>query len=299
MAPDLAAYDRGAIPMTEPSNTHYRTVWISDVHLGTRGCQPSRLLDFLRSVESDTLYLVGDIIDFWRLRRRHYWPQEHNDVIQKLLRKARRGTKVMLVPGNHDDFLRDFYGMEFGKILIRPDHIHLGADGRRILVIHGDQFDSVVKHAPWLAHLGTGALAASQVINQALNWCRRRMGLPYWSLSGYLKHKVKHRAKYIAAFDQAMAAEVRRRGVDGVVCGHLHAPAIRETTGFAYYNDGDWVDNCTAVVEHHDGRMELLHWPEPETAPLPEPEPAPESALTRSGLAAQLRRLARMPYSSA
>jgi UDP-2,3-diacylglucosamine pyrophosphatase LpxH len=271
--------------MSESAAYRYRSVWISDFHLGTRGCQAARLLDFLRQVESDTLYLVGDVIDFWRLRHRHYWPQEHNDVIQKLLRKARRGTRVILVPGNHDDFLRDFLGMEFGKIEIRADAIHRTADGRRLLVIHGDQFDSVVARAPWLAHLGTRALAISQVFNQGYNWIRRRCGLPYWSLSGYLKHKVKHRARFIATFDAALLREAQARGVDGVVCGHLHAPTVRPVGAITYYNDGDWVDNCTALVEHADGRLELLHWPEPETHPADEP--------ANVGVSAQLRRVRR------
>lgn len=271
--------------MPENVDVRYRSVWISDFHLGTRGCQALRLLDFLRHVETDKLYLVGDIIDFWRLRSRHYWPQEHNDVIQKLLRKARRGTRVILVPGNHDDFLRDFLGMEFGKIEIRADALHETADGRRLLVIHGDQFDSVVARAPWLAHLGTRALAVSQVINQGYNWVRRRLGLPYWSLSGYLKHKVKHRARFIATFDAALLREANARGVDGVVCGHLHAPAVRQLDGVTYYNDGDWVDNCTALVEHADGRMELLRWPEPSAEPAEAP--------AESGVSARLRRLSR------
>lgn len=244
--------------MNEASPTRYRAIWISDVHLGTRGCRAGELLDFLRESESDTLYLNGDIIDIWRLRRRHFWPQEHNDVIQKVLRKARRGTRVLLIPGNHDDFFRQFQDMEFGKIEIRADAVHLTADGRRLLVIHGDQFDSVVAGAPWLAHLGSGALAVFQVFNQWLNWIRLRVGLPYWSLSGYLKHKVKHRAKFIAAFNTALSAEAKRRGVDGVVCGHLHFPAVRDLGGVTYYNDGDWVDHGTALVEHHDGRMEIV-----------------------------------------
>jgi len=247
--------------MNDQTLNRYRAIWISDVHLGTRGCRADDLLDFLRVTDSDTLYLTGDIIDIWRLRRRHFWPQEHNDVIQKLLRKARRGTRVLLIPGNHDDFFRQFHGMEFGKIEIRPDFVHRTADGRRLLVIHGDQFDSVVARAPWLAHLGTGALAVSQVVNQWLNWGRRRLGLPYWSLSGYLKHKVKHRARFIAAFDAALSIEARRRGVDGVVCGHLHFPACRDLGGIMYYNDGDWVDHGTALVEHFDGRMEILRPP--------------------------------------
>lgn len=272
--------------MSETASHRYRTVWISDFHLGTRGCQATRLLDFLREVESETLYLVGDIVDFWRLKRRHFWPQEHNDVIQKLLRKARKGTRVILVPGNHDDFLRDFLDMEFGKMLITADHIHHTADGRRLLVIHGDQFDGVVAHAPWLAHLGTHANAASQLVNQWFNWGRRRLGYPYWSLSGYLKHRVKHRGNFLAKFDAALAAEAQRRGVHGVVCGHVHSPDIRMIGNITYYNDGDWVDNCTALVEDERGHIELLHWPEPA--------PVLKAVPDAPGVAARLRRLRRI-----
>lgn len=217
-------------------------------------------MDFLRSIDCETLYLVGDIVDFWSLRRRHFWPPEHNDVVQKLLRKARHGTQVILVPGNHDDFMRGFLDIEFGKILLKADHIHVTAAGRRLLVIHGDQFDSVVARAPWLAHLGSRALAVSQVINQWFNWWRGRFGLPYWSLSGYLKHKVKHRARFLATFYATLMREAQHRGVDGVVCGHLHAPGVRDLGPITYYNDGDWVDHCTALVEYDDGRMELLNW---------------------------------------
>lgn len=249
--------------MSEAAVQRYRTVWISDIHLGTRGCQAARLLDFLRQVESDTLFLVGDVVDFWRLKRRHYWPDDHNAVIQKLLRKARKGTRVVLVPGNHDDFLRDFLDMEFGQILIAADYVHETADGRRLLVIHGDQFDGLVAHAPWLAHLGTHANAAAQLVNQWFNWGRRRLGYGYWSLSGYLKHRVKHRGNFLAKFDAALAAEAERRGVDGVVCGHVHSPDIRQIGAITCYNDGDWVDNCTALVEDHQGQIQLLRWPEP------------------------------------
>ncbi|NYZ12335.1 UDP-2,3-diacylglucosamine diphosphatase [Azospirillum sp. RWY-5-1] len=275
--------------MSTSPDRRYRTVWISDVHLGTRGCQAARLLDFLRECEAETLYLVGDIVDVWRLRRRRFWPQEHSDVVQKLLRKARRGTRVILVPGNHDDVLHDYVGLEFGQILIKPDHIHETADGRRLLVIHGDQFDTVVARAPWLAHLGTHALAVSQLVNQWFNWWRRVFGYPYWSLSGYLKHKVKHRAAFIAKFDAALVLEAERRGVDGVVCGHIHHPEIRQIGAITYYNDGDWVDSCTALVEDENGQLELIRWPEPSRRAAPEPETEPAT-----GVAARLKRLRRL-----
>jgi len=238
----------------------YRTIWISDVHLGTRGCKAEFLLDFLRNTESDYLYLVGDMVDGWRLKRSWYWPQAHNDVVQKLLRKARKGTLVTFIPGNHDEFVRDYLEFNFGEVSVSNDAIHTTADGRRLLVIHGDQFDSVVVYAKWLAHLGDRAYAAALAANLWFNWVRRRLGLGYWSLSAYLKHRVKNAVSYIASFEEAMAELARRRGVDGVVCGHIHHAELRKLGDVLYANDGDWVESCTALVEHFDGRLEILHW---------------------------------------
>ena len=226
--------------MASGSQHRYRTVWISDIHLGTRGCQAEPLLDFLRSVECDTLYLVGDVIDFWRMRRARYWPQSHNDVVQKLLRKARKGTRVILTPGNHDDMLRGYVDHEFGRILVVGDAIHETADGRRLLVIHGDQFDSIVRYARWLAILGDLGIRHGAAHQQWLNWARRKLGLPYWSLSAYLKHKVKNAVQFIDNYETRWSSEARRRGVDGVVCGHIHYPQHKLLDGILYYNDGDW-----------------------------------------------------------
>lgn len=241
----------------------YRTIWISDIHLGTRGCKADLLLEFLRYTESDTLYLVGDIVDGWRLKRSWYWNQSHNDVVQKLLRKARKGTNVVYVPGNHDEALRDFIdgsGMQFGGITVQMEAIHETADGRRFLVTHGDHFDGIVSCAKWLALLGDAAYGFALGLNTWFNHLRRRMGLPYWSLSAYLKHKVKNAVAFISEYEQAIAEEARRRHVDGVVCGHIHHAEIRDIDGILYCNDGDWVESCTALVEHFDGRLEILHW---------------------------------------
>jgi UDP-2,3-diacylglucosamine pyrophosphatase LpxH len=240
----------------------YRTIWISDVHLGTRGCQAGELLEFLRDTESEYLYLVGDIVDGWRLKRSWYWSQAHNDVVQKLLRKARKGTKVMFVPGNHDEFARDYVGHKFGGVRVEREWIHSGADGRKFLIIHGDEFDVVVRYAKWLAVLGDWAYNVMLGINVLFNGVRRRLGYPYWSLSAFLKYKVKNAVQFIAEFEEAVAEVARQRGVDGVVCGHIHHPEIRDINGVLYCNDGDWVESCSALVEHMDGKLEIVRWRE-------------------------------------
>ena len=237
-----------------------RAVFISDVHLGTRGCQAELLLDFIRHVECETLYLVGDIIDGWRLKSGWYWPQAHNDVVQKVLRLARKGVRVVYVPGNHDEFARGYCGMHFGGVEIAHDAVHETADGRRLLVVHGDHFDGVIGYAKWLALLGDWAYAIVLVLNTWFNRIRRRLGFGYWSLSAYLKGKVKNAVQFIADFEAAVAEEARRRGLDGVVCGHIHKADLHETHGVLYANDGDWVESCTALVEHFDGQLEILQW---------------------------------------
>jgi UDP-2,3-diacylglucosamine pyrophosphatase LpxH len=238
----------------------YRTIWISDVHLGTPGCQAAALLDFLRSSECDTLFLVGDIVDGWQLRRSWYWPQSHNDVVQKLLRKARKGTRVIFVPGNHDEFARRYLGHDFGGIEVVGDWIHVTADGQRLWVTHGDLFDGVVQCAKWLAHVGDRLYELTLKLNARFNSLRARMGLPYWSLSQYLKHRVKRAVSYIGDFEAALAREARKRGADGVVCGHIHHAELRRIDGILYANDGDWVESLTALAEHADGRLEIIDW---------------------------------------
>ncbi len=239
-----------------------RSAFISDIHLGTRGCQAEYLLEFIRSLECDTLYLVGDIVDGWKLKGGWFWPQAHNDVVQKFLRMARKGVRVIYVPGNHDDFARDFYGVHFGGVVVARDVIHMAADGRRYLVTHGDEFDGVVQHAKWLAFLGDWSYRALLTINTHFNRLRHSMGLGYWSLSAYVKQRVKNAVMFIDNFERAMAEEARRRDVQGVICGHIHKAEIREIDGLTYINDGDWVESCTAVIEHFDGRFEIIRWEE-------------------------------------
>lgn len=244
----------------ETGGQRFRTIFISDLHLGTPGCQAQPLLDFLKAHPSDNLYLVGDIIDGWQLRRKWYWPQAHNDVVQKLLKRARKGCRIVFVPGNHDEFARGFIGHQFGGIEVVEDAVHTTADGRRLWVIHGDYFDAVVQCARWLAYVGDNLYEFTLKLNRHLNRVRARMGLPYWSLSAYLKQKVKSALNYVTDFEVAVAHEARRRGHDGVVCGHIHRAEMRDINGVLYCNDGDWVESRTALVEHFDGTLELLHW---------------------------------------
>jgi UDP-2,3-diacylglucosamine pyrophosphatase LpxH len=242
------------------SPRRFRALFISDVHLGARGCQADRLLDFLRHHDADLIYLVGDIVDGWQLKSGWYWPQTHNDVVQKLLRKARKGARVIYVPGNHDEFLRDYYGTHFGGVEVTEQALHVGADGRRYLVIHGDYFDLVVTQARWLALLGDKAYDLAIAANRIFNVVRRRLGFPYWSLSKWAKLKVKNAVNYIGEFEKTLVAEANRHGADGVICGHIHHAVIHHEYGIRYVNCGDWVESCTAVVEHQDGRLEIIDW---------------------------------------
>jgi UDP-2,3-diacylglucosamine pyrophosphatase LpxH len=248
---------------------YYRTGWISDVHLGTRGSNAEALLAFLRENEFETLYLVGDLIDIWALRRGIFWPQEHNDVIQKLLRKSRKGTEIIYIIGNHDEFLERFYG-SYGGVTLQKNAVHLTADGRRILVIHGHELDTVVQNLGWLAHVGDIGYALLLRCNGLVNFCRRSLGLGYWSLSAYVKAEVKNVVGFIGQFEEAVVRYARDYDVDAVLCGHIHTAAVREIQGVTYYNTGDWVESCTAIVERYDGQLELQKFsPEaPATEPL-------------------------------
>lgn len=239
---------------------HYRTMFISDVHLGTRGCQAELLLDFLREHDADTIYLVGDIVDFWRIKRGVIWPQAHNDVLQKLLRKVRKGARVIFIPGNHDDGLRDYCGSQFGGISIELNAEHETASGKRYLVMHGDEFDVVVRYARWLALVGDRSYQLALWMNWPVNIVRRRLGLGYWSLSAYLKHRVKGAVNFIGDFEKSLSEEAKRRKVDGVICGHIHHAASKDFNGVHYVNTGDWVESCTAIVETHEGEFELIRW---------------------------------------
>jgi len=248
-----------------------RTIWISDLHLGTRHCDAEGVLEFLRSHDCKRLYLVGDIVDLWHLRRNRHWPQTHSDVIQKLLRKARKGTEVIWIPGNHDEFCAHFAGL-YGSIAIKAHDIHPTADGRRLLVLHGHEFDAIISRARWLAHLGDWGYLALLKMNTPLNWIRNAFGLGYWSLSAYVKSRVKEAVSFIGRFQEAVTHYARRHRVDGIVCGHIHTPAAMLVSGLEYYNCGDWVESSSALVEHHDGRMELIHWRQRRELFVPELE---------------------------
>ncbi|MEM6585124.1 MAG: UDP-2,3-diacylglucosamine diphosphatase [Pseudomonadota bacterium] len=246
--------------------THYRTIWISDVHLGTKGCNADLLIDFLDHTDSETIYLVGDIIDGWRLKKKFYWPTSHNDVVWRIMKRAKRGTRVVYIPGNHDEMFRQFTGLNFGGVEIRRAAFHDTADGRRLMVLHGDEFDAVMLSQRWLAFVGDWAYVTAMKLNVAVNAVRKAMGKPYWSLSKAAKHKVKNAVEFIGKYEEVVAKAAGERGVDGVVCGHIHTAESRifEFDGkpVEYWNDGDWVEGCNALVEHHDGRMEILNWPD-------------------------------------
>jgi len=240
----------------------FRAIFISDIHLGTPGCRADALLEFLRRTESDYLYLVGDIVDGWQLRRRWFWHQSHNDVIQKLLRKARKGTRVVYIPGNHDEAARHYLGFALGDIVIQDEAIHTTADGKRLLVIHGDLFDAVVQFTPWLALLIDFLYSFLLKLNRHVNALRAHLGLRYWSLAKFVNHRVKNAVNYIVAFEEALAREARQRGFDGVVCGHIHKAELRPIDGTIYCNDGDWVESLTALVETFTGELRIVHWHE-------------------------------------
>ena len=240
----------------------YRAVWISDVHLGTKGCKADLLLDFLKSFNAEYLYLVGDIIDLWGMKKSVHWPQQHNDVIRTILSKAKKGAKVVYIPGNHDEFLRDYDGMQFGNVIVRTIDIHTMVDGKQYLIMHGDEFDSAVRCNRMLSFIGSRAYDVILGLNRTYNFLRRKFGLPYWSLSNYIKHRVNNAVNYINRFEDAVAFEANRHQVDGLICGHIHRANLREVNGIQYCNTGDWVESCTALVEHRDGNLELVNWAE-------------------------------------
>ncbi len=257
--------------------TRYRTVWISDLHLGARGSSATEVLEFLKTFDCEKLYIDGDFIDLWQLRKSHFWPQEHSDVIQKVLRIARKGTPIIFIPGNHDDFCVNFVGT-YGNIQVVLNDVHVTADGRRLLVLHGHEFDNVTQNAKWLAVAGDVGYNVLMKINIILNFFRRIFGFGYWSLSAYVKRKVKNAVNVISDFEQMVAKYAEMHKTTGIVCGHIHTPSIREIRGVQYYNCGDWVESCTALVEHFDGRIELIYWqqqPHPVTPQSQAAQPAP------------------------
>jgi len=251
---------RPLVPDLPRSPRHHRTIFISDVHLGTKGCKAEPLADFLNRNSCDTLFLVGDIVDGWRLRHRWYWPEAHNCVLEAFLRHIDAGTRVVYVPGNHDEVFRTYCGRSIAGVEITREAIHVTADGKRLLVLHGDQFDGVIAYARWLALLGDWTYGLAMELNEICHLLRRLLGLEYWSLSAFLKLKVKNALEYICRFENAVACEVGTRGLDGVVCGHIHHPAIKALGGVLYINDGDWVESCTALVEDRSGKLEILCW---------------------------------------
>ena len=239
---------------------HVRTIWISDTHLGSKGCKAEFLIEFLKAHQCDTLYLVGDIIDGWRMRKSIYWPQAHSNVIRRILTLAKRDTRVIYVTGNHDEFLRKYSDSEFGNISLLDRAEHMTVDGRRLLVIHGDQYDVVVRYHKWIAVLGDVAYNVLLVLNRWYNRCRLKLGYGYWSLSSYIKHRVKQAVNFIGDYEQALANECKRHDYHGVVCGHIHHAEIRDIDGIGYHNCGDWVESCTALIENHNGHIELVRW---------------------------------------
>jgi len=267
--------------MNEPcQRRRYRSIFISDIHLGTRGCRSDFLVEFLRQVECESLYLVGDIVDGWRLRKSWYWDADHDEVIRLVLRMARHGTEVTYIPGNHDELFRDWLGLEIAGVRLVREAEHKAADGRRFLVIHGDEFDGVIRYAKILAHLGDWAYDLALTLNRWFNAARRRLGYPYWSLSQWLKRQVKEAVKAIDRYEMSLANEARRRGLDGVICGHIHHAEMRLVQGVCYMNDGDWVESCTALVEHADGRFELVDWSRESRLSLARPlHRAPDSSM--------------------
>jgi len=251
---------------SEANRIRLKSAFISDVHLGSRDCHAAELLRFLDRIEVDTLFLVGDLIDFWSLRRSFYWPAEHNAVVRAILAKARAGVRVVYIPGNHDEDLRSFCGSAFGNLHLRRKYVHSTADGRKWLVMHGDELDGVVKCSPWLARLGAGAYAFAMWLNRGVNHGRRLLGLPRWSLANYIKMRIGNAVRHIEAFEQAAARVAAEQGLDGVICGHIHRPAMRQIDGVTYCNDGDWVESCTALVEDMSGQLSI--WSGSEVAQL-------------------------------
>lgn len=244
----------------EINMTKYRTIWLSDIHLGSNGCQAEMLLDFLKEHESDTLILVGDIIDFWSLKRKPFWPESHNTVVQKVLKKARHDTRVIYIPGNHDEYLREYLDHTFGNIEMHREYIHTLADGRRILCVHGDDFDVITRYHRWVAKLGDVGYDFLMWANRQFNSLRARLGMGFWSLSAFIKHKVKQAVSFIGDYEESVVKAAEERGVDGILCGHIHHAEIKQMGDVLYLNTGDWVESCTAIVEHFDGTLELIRW---------------------------------------
>lgn len=263
----------------DPAANKARAIFLSDIHLGSRACRAEELLSFLKAYDADHLFLIGDIIDFWAMSRGVYWPSSHNTVIQKILRKARHGTRVMLIPGNHDEALQEYVGTAFGEVHVVGDYVHTGIDGRRYALLHGDKYDQVTACHRWVSILGDVSYNALVHVNRALSLVRRKLGIGgHWSIADYAKRNVLRAVSFISDFEKCVVHDVKRLGLDGVICGHIHTPVIKRVDGVIYINCGDWVDNCTAIVEHYDGRIQLVRWSHPE----PSGHALAESVITTS-----------------
>lgn len=248
-----------AVIKSEPEKARFRTGWISDLHLGSRAANASAALDFLKQNEFEKLYIVGDLIDIWKLKRGRYWPQTHTDVVQQILYKAKKGTQVIFIPGNHDDFCQNFLG-SFGNIVIKPQDVHVTATGVRLVVMHGHEFDGVTKYAQWLAVIGDMGYSVLFTINRYFNYLRSCFGMGYWSLSAYIKSKVKNAVNFVSDFEESLVRYAESHNAKGVICGHIHTPAVKKIDWIDYYNCGDWVESGTALVEHSNGKIELVRW---------------------------------------
>ena len=254
----------------EPASRKVRALFLSDIHLGSRACRADQLLSFLKNYDTDCIFLIGDIVDFWAMSRSVYWPAPHNTVVQKMLKKARHHVKVFLIPGNHDEALREYIGSSFGDIVVVRDYIHTAADGRRYILLHGDAYDQVTTYHRWVSILGDLSYHLLVHLNRALSLIRRKLGVSgHWSLADYAKRNVLRAVSFIGDFENSVVRDVKRLGLDGVICGHIHTPAIKRIDGITYINCGDWVDSCTAIVEHYDGRMQLVRWTYPMTSEVP------------------------------
>ncbi len=239
---------------------HYRTIWLSDIHLGFKDCKADYLLDFLQSIDCDTLYLLGDIVDMWAMRKRFHWPSSHYEVLKAIFKKAKNGTRVVYIPGNHDEPMRDYVKNMIGPVEVLEEAVHTTAAGKQLLLFHGDILDSQVRFSRFHRRIGDAAYDLLLFINRWANFCRRRCGFSYWSLAYYLKNKVKNARAAIDIYERSAAHEARRRGLDGVICGHIHQAEIRVIDDILYCNDGDWIESCTALVEDRQGHLEILHW---------------------------------------
>ena len=254
------------LPELEGHPRQVRALFLSDIHLGTRACRSDDLLSFIKAYDPRHIFLIGDIFDFWAMSRAVYWSAQQNTVIQKILRKARQRAQVFLIPGNHDEALREYVGTSFGNIHIERDYVHTAADGRRYWLVHGDEYDQVTTCHRWVSLLGDYSYSWLIELNRLLSLIRRKLGVSgHWSLADYAKRNVLRAVSFISDFENAVVRSAKRRGVAGVICGHIHTPAVKDIDGIAYINCGDWVDNCTAVVEHYDGRMQLVRWSAAET----------------------------------